>query len=136
MTLPCPPLPSPRPGCFGAGAPRVLVVEDDREARAAVVDVLRLEGFEVAEAEDGLDALLHLRAAAPLPDVVILDPVMPVMTGWELRRHQLEDPALAAIPVVLLSSRGTDGVAADAVLPKPCPPDTLVATVARLARRR
>lgn len=133
---PCPP-----PSSLAAAAPapaggvRVLVVEDDRELRAAVTDVLRLEGFEVAEAENGLDALLCLRSAAALPDVLVLDLVMPVMTGWELRQAQLADPALAGIPVVLLSSRPAEGLPADAVLPKPCPPEALVATVLRVARR-
>ena len=118
-----------------AGRPvRVLLVEDDRDLRSALAELLRFERIEVAEAENGLEALLHLRSATPAPDVVLLDLAMPIMNGWEFRAAQLRDPTIAGVPVVLLTSQQGDGLEAEAVLTKPCPPEQLLATIARVAR--
>lgn len=110
---------------------RVLVVEDDRELRGALADLLRLEGWEVDEAENGIEALLALRTGA-VPDALLLDLVMPLMNGWELRNALLADPLLAGLPVVVLSGSDAERIDADAFLVKPCPPDRLLATLARL----
>lgn len=112
---------------------RVLVVDDDRDLRSALADLLRFEGLDADEAENGLEALLHLRTASPSPDVVLLDLAMPVMTGWEFRQAQLREPRLASIPVVILSSRSPEDLPVDAVLMKPCAPDRLVETLRRVA---
>ena len=53
---------------------------------------------------DGAAALAHLRAAARLPCVILLDLMMPGMNGYQFRAAQLEDPALARIPVILLTA--------------------------------
>jgi CheY-like chemotaxis protein len=122
---------------------RVLLVDDDREVRGAIADLLLSEGFDVTEAEHGLEALLQLRTAVPCPDVVVLDLVMPVMSGWEFREAQLADPAIADIPVIVLSSRPAGGLPFAARLQKPCPPEALLETLRRVlsvspggARRR
>lgn len=111
---------------------RVLLVDDDRELRGATADLLRAEGFDVTEVENGLDALLHLRTALPCPDAVVLDLVMPIMTGWEFREAQLADPAIAGVPVIVLSSCPADGLAFDARLEKACAPGALVETLRRI----
>jgi CheY-like chemotaxis protein len=111
---------------------RILVVDDDREVRGTTADVLRAEGFEVTEVEDGLEALLHLRTALPAPDAVVLDLAMPVMSGWEFREAQLADPAIADVPVIVLSSHPAGGFAFDARLEKPCPPEALVEALRRI----
>jgi CheY-like chemotaxis protein len=111
---------------------RVLLVDDDREIRGATADLLRAEGFDVTEAEHGLDALLHLRTAVPTPDAVVLDLVMPIMSGWEFREAQLADPAIADVPVIVLSSHPAGGFAFDARLEKPCPPEALVEALRRI----
>ncbi|WP_404383055.1 response regulator [Caenispirillum salinarum] len=80
---------------------RILVVEDDIIIRQGFVTVLELEGFVVREAADGREALEVLPDWRP--DVILLDLMMPVMTGWDFREAQLGDSALAAIPVIIMS---------------------------------
>ena len=118
----------------GAGrATRVLLVEDDPDQREVAADLLRLEGFEVATAENGLDALLHLRNGPVLPDVVLLDLEMPVMDGREFRARQLDDPSARSVPVVVLSSASSEGVEAAASLEKPCSPNRLIGVLRAVA---
>lgn len=115
-----------------APRPSVLVVEDDRDLRGALADLLRLEGgYAVAEAENGLDALRLLRAA-PTPELVILDLDMPLMGGEELLAQLGADPALAALPVVVVSSREGVRLPAEAVFQKPCSPEALLAALRRI----
>ena len=61
---------------------RVLVVEDDEDSRDALVDALTHAGYEVSWAEDGQSAAELLRRQAP--DLVVLDLMLPVLSGWEL----------------------------------------------------
>jgi CheY-like chemotaxis protein len=84
--------------------PFVLVVDDDMNTREAVETLLTLDGYHVATAIDGLDALELLRSGAH-PDLILLDVTMPRMDGLEFRKAQLRDPALAAIPVVVCSGQ-------------------------------
>jgi len=82
---------------------RVLVVDDDDDIRTVLAAILSDEGFEVAEAANGQIAL-DLLASGPLPDVMLLDLMMPVMDGWELLRSVRKDSRFAQLPVVLLSA--------------------------------
>jgi CheY-like chemotaxis protein len=84
-------------------APQVLVVEDDAPIREALCAVLRDDGYAVAEAGDGQEALEFLRTH-PTPRVILLDLMMPVMDGWTFLREQAADPALAGIPVVVITA--------------------------------
>jgi CheY-like chemotaxis protein len=81
----------------------VLVVEDDRDIRAELADVLREVGYDVDTASDGIEALARLRETPLQPDVILLDLNMPNMDGAAFREHQLEDARIAKIPVVLIS---------------------------------
>src|SRR5512138_2541112 len=94
-----------RTGSIGGAArrPTVLVVDDDESVRESLALALELEGYMVLRAAHGIDALLVLRTGIR-PDVILLDLEMPVMPGWEFRERQLADPALADIPVVIVSS--------------------------------
>ncbi len=85
---------------------RILVVDDDREIREIIADVLSDEGYHVAQATNGAVALQLLRDEPP-PSAILLDLMMPVMDGTEFRRKQLADPRLAGIPVVLFTADGT-----------------------------
>jgi len=80
----------------------VLVVDDQEDARASLAEILGMEGYAVATAADGQEALDYLRNNPP-PSVILLDLMMPRMNGWEFRRRQLADPALAQAPVVIVS---------------------------------
>jgi CheY-like chemotaxis protein len=86
-------------------APWVLVVDDDEDIRESIQSLLQLRGFTVDTAADGLSALERMRVG-PLPALVILDFMMPGMNGEEFRVAQLREPALAAVPVVLLTGAG------------------------------
>lgn len=82
---------------------KVLIVDDDFDLRDTLAEVLQDEGFETATAANGVEALDYLRTHEP-PGVILLDWMMPRMNGADFRKHQLEDPALAQIPVVLLTA--------------------------------
>jgi CheY-like chemotaxis protein len=83
---------------------RILVVEDDRDIRESVVEVLEDEGHVVTAAADGREALDLLHSASPPPDLILLDLMMPVMSGYQFREEQLKLPALAAIPVLVVTA--------------------------------
>ncbi|MCW8140309.1 MAG: response regulator [Planctomycetota bacterium] len=83
--------------------PLVLLVDDDEEMRSTLVEVLALEGIDAVTARHGAEAFERLRAGLA-PDAILLDLMMPVMSGWEFRAQQRQDPALSAIPVMVLSA--------------------------------
>jgi CheY-like chemotaxis protein len=122
----------------GRDAVKVLVVDDDETIRGLITLNLELEGFEVATAVDGLDALA--KAAAVQPAVVTLDVMMPRLDGWATAQRLRADPATADIKVVLLSARAQEAdlqrgtrIGVDAYLTKPFDPDDLIDIVRRLA---
>jgi CheY-like chemotaxis protein len=83
----------------------ILVVEDDADILNALILVLEDAGYTVAGAADGRQALDYLRGNLP-PRLILLDLMMPVMDGWQFRREQEQDPALASIPVLVISAGG------------------------------
>jgi CheY-like chemotaxis protein len=123
-----------------AAARRILVVEDDADIRHALCEILRDEGYDVRWAAHGRDALVQLRSGTR-PELILLDIMMPVMSGFDFRAAQLDDPELASIPVVVMTAdvRHDDATAAlkaAAGFGKPFDLDALLATVARLAAPR
>jgi CheY-like chemotaxis protein len=88
------------------GRPWVLLVDDDEDIRDTIRSLLQLRGFAVDTAADGLAGLERMRQGGALPALVILDFMMPRMNGEEFRAAQLRDPALAGVPVVLLTGAG------------------------------
>ena len=114
----------------------VLIVEDDADLREMMAQLLALEGFGATTAANGLEALEYLERGAK-PDVILLDLMMPVMDGWEFRRQQQSDPALAGVPVIILSAldqRRAAEVNAAAVLKKPLDFDRLLELVRQYCR--
>jgi CheY-like chemotaxis protein len=87
------------------GAPLVLVVDDDRDIRECLRDLLVEAGYQVQIAAHGR-AALDLLHQGDRPAVILLDLMMPVMDGMTFRSHQLRDPQLASIPLVLVTASG------------------------------
>jgi CheY-like chemotaxis protein len=83
---------------------RILIVDDDAQTRDGLALAIRTAGHTVRTAANGLEALKEVRVCRP--DLIVLDLIMPTMDGWTFRTHQLTDPALADIPVVVLSGVG------------------------------
>jgi CheY-like chemotaxis protein len=118
----------------------ILVVEDDEDIREAVQDALERRGYQVLTAGDGRQALAALRGADPLPAVILLDLTMPVMSGWEFMAEQEKEPALAAVPVVVMSAvpnlhAQPDAIKWAGILTKPVALGILLETVARFFSR-
>lgn len=84
---------------------QILIVDDDAGSRDALTNVLHDEGFSVAAVDSGDAAMKYLRSES-LPQLIVLDLMMPGMEGWDFRHEQKRDPALAAIPVIAVSAVG------------------------------
>jgi DNA-binding response OmpR family regulator len=115
----------------------VLVVEDERALRATIAAFLEESGYEVAQAEDGQDALASLRTR--LPDVVLVDLRLPTMSGTQFIQAMRADPRLAAVPVVILSADpyladAAEALGARGALAKPFHLDVLLAVVDRVSQ--
>jgi two-component system, chemotaxis family, chemotaxis protein CheY len=113
---------------------RILVIEDDLDLAAAVCELLNASGYGATNAIDGVDALEQLRHAH-LPNLILLDLMMPRMDGWKFRQEQMRDPRLKDIPVVVLSAVGQIGESIDAtcILRKPVDPAALLDAVRRFS---
>ena len=120
-----------------AMATRVLVVDDERVVTEVVERYLRLEGYEVAVAEDGAQALQVAQQWAP--DLIVLDLMLPVVDGLEVCRQLRKD---TQVPIIMLTARGeeTDRVVglelgADDYMVKPFSPRELIARMKSVLRR-
>jgi DNA-binding response OmpR family regulator len=113
---------------------RILVVDDDQDALTLIGLTLKRQKFEVIKALSGPQALSLL--AQELPDLIILDVMMPQMDGYEVCRHIKANPRTAHVPVVMLTARAqTDSqveafrAGADDYITKPVRPSELVVRV-------
>lgn len=84
----------------------ILIVDDDEEIREALSDALIFEGWDVAVARDGQDAVNWLRAQTATPWLIILDLMMPVMDGKTFLDLRAQDALLATYPVIVLTAGG------------------------------
>jgi DNA-binding response OmpR family regulator len=121
---------------------RILIVDDDPVIVRLLQINFRLEGYEVDTASRGEEALQRVRDH--LPDVVILDVMMPGIDGWEVCRKLKENPAVKHVPVIFLSARAQDedrqrgyALGVDEYVTKPFDPAHLVEIVrSALARSK
>ncbi len=118
----------------------VLLAEDDPDIRYLVTFKLRQSGHDIREFADGLSALASARR--DIPDLAVLDVMMPGMSGLDVCRELRGDPATADIPIVILTARAQEsdveaGLAAgaDEYIVKPFSPRELMSRIeAMLAR--
>jgi two-component system phosphate regulon response regulator PhoB len=120
--------------------PRVLVVEDEAPLVAMLRYNLEKEGFDVDEASNGEEALAKI--AEQRPDVVLLDWMLPLVSGIEVCRQLRRAPATRTLPVIMLTARGEESdrvrgldSGADDYVVKPFSPSELVARVRAVMRR-
>ena len=122
-------------------SPRVLVCDDTDSVRTLIAMNLELEGYDVVQAHDGLEALDILSdTSEPLPDVVTVDALMPRRDGWWTVSMIRTDPRLEHLPVVMVTASvqrhhraQAEQASVDAFIAKPFDPDELVAIVGVLA---
>lgn len=116
----------------GTAAPLVLVVDDDPDILEAICEILAMEGYRVAQARHGAEALA--RVAAERPDLILLDLMMPVMDGAAFAEALRARHPGAGIPVLVISADASpdraEGLEATAFLAKPFDLETLLAQVA------
>ncbi len=109
----------------------ILVIEDYSDTRELLSVLLRSRGYNVVEAEDGVEGLL--KASGTLPDLIIMDLTLPEMDGVETARRIHEIPKLSDVPIFVVSGYLTEEVKAAArsvgcveVFPKPFDAETLL----------
>jgi CheY-like chemotaxis protein len=110
----------------------VLIVDDDRDIRDTFASILEDDGFSARTASDGQDALEKLSLAKP--KLILLDLMMPRLSGWQFRAAQLRDARLASIPVVVITAsanlqKSAEQLPGVALLPKPVPMERLLTAV-------
>jgi CheY-like chemotaxis protein len=109
----------------------ILLIEDDDLLRGAMKMLLEWEGYRVACAGDGGEALDYLRGGER-PALILLDVMLPVLDGAQFRQEQMRDPALADVPVVVVSALdAADCPDAAAHIRKPFAPEELLEAVRR-----
>ena len=124
--------------CSGGGElkTRILVVDDDEDIRSIVGEILEDDGYEVEEAENGREALEKLTAMSQAPALVLLDMMMPEMTGAQVLLALAGNRRLAAMPVVVLSAQPVANAnGARKVVRKPLSRDALLALVHEFSGR-
>jgi len=110
---------------------KVLIVEDDDDIRQTFSELLGDAGYTPICACNGAEALDRLQRP-DRPCVIVLDLMMPVMTGWQFLEHRQKEPSLLAIPVIVVSAaRGDVPAGATAYLRKPMSAETFVGLVRR-----
>ena len=85
---------------------KIMVVEDETALQKVLVEWLKTEGFDVAAASTGLEAVKMI--PEELPDLILLDIILPEMDGFEVMRELAKNPATASIPIIILSNLGDE----------------------------
>jgi len=102
---------------------RIMIVDDEEDSRISVGQIFEVSGYEVTKAEDGNDCLNKLERA--IPDLVILDIMMPGMSGWDVAARIKENSKWSKIPIIFLTVKGDEmsigmgGLASEEYVVKP-----------------
>jgi twitching motility two-component system response regulator PilH len=117
---------------------KILVVDDSPTDRQYMIETLKGKGFQIVTAENGEDAIT--KAKSELPDLILMDVVMPGLNGYQATRQITRDDATKHIPVIMCTSKGADtdkiwGMrqGANDYLVKPVDPQALLAKIAQLS---
>ena len=113
---------------------RILVVEDQEHNRQILRDLLATAGYDMIEAEDGVQAIAA--ASEHRPDLILMDIQLPELDGYEATRRIKADPALNAIPIIVVTSYALSGdedkaraAGCNAYVAKPYSPRALLAKI-------
>jgi len=112
----------------------IAIVDDDHDLRDSISELIGDAGYATLPFADARDALTKLRSVTAIPALILLDLMMPGMSGWEFREEQLRDPVLRDIPVVVLTASrdlARNPITANEILHKPVDMETLLASIAR-----
>lgn len=119
---------------------RIVIIEDEPDILEIISYNLKREGFDVAIALDGKEGLTLIRDN--MPDLVLLDLMLPGMNGLDICRCLKGDQRTQAIPIIMVSAKGEEsdlvlglGIGADDYVPKPFSPQELIARVRAVLRR-
>lgn len=119
---------------------KILVVEDEADLREVLAYNLTRDGYRVVTAESGAEGLR--KARKEVPDLVLLDLMLPDLDGVEVCRRLKKDPLTATLPIIMVTAKSEEadvvlglGVGADDYVPKPFSPRTLLARVKAVLRR-
>src|SRR5688572_18822787 len=119
---------------------KVLLVEDTPSLAIEIMDILRMEDFDVCLAKNGLDALNQLRVR--LSDIIISDLFMPEIDGFQLITEVKKDATLKHVPIIILSARTTPDtiekvmeLGGDLFIQKPCDSRYLVGSIKKVLNK-
>jgi len=102
---------------------KIMIVDDEEDIRISVGQIFEISGYEVTKAKDGNDCINKLERETP--DIVILDIMMPGMSGWDVAARIKENPKWNDIPIVFLTAKGDEmsigmgGLASEEYIVKP-----------------
>jgi two-component system cell cycle response regulator DivK len=118
---------------------RILVVEDQMDSLQIVRDLLRVNGYEMTEAQNGEEAIAAV--AKERPDLILMDIQLPIMDGYEATRRIKADPSLRSIPIIAVTAYALSGdeekaraAGCNDFVPKPYSPRQLLAKIREYLR--
>jgi len=119
---------------------RILIADDDASIRRLLKMSLRYQNYAVVEARNGREALTKMRGGNV--DLVLLDLMMPEVSGWDVLRERTADPSLQRIPIIVMTATneraatvGLLNAAVDAIVAKPFDLDALEASISACLER-
>jgi DNA-binding response OmpR family regulator len=104
---------------------KIMVVDDEPDILATVGQMLEMSGYDVIRAIDGKECIKKLNESAITPDLILLDIMMPEISGWDVAAKIKENPRWSSIPIVFLTAKGDTmsiglgGMAAEDYIVKP-----------------